>query len=282
MNRFVPLHRTAEFTFGRFDHPPGESHCDPVEESASSFSINLVDGGDFNFLQSRHERRLGPGDLLLTYPGARFRIHHRHAFPRDTCQTLSVHFPPGPATRALAQSVRHTPVRKPARRTAFVLRYAASQPHLSMGLEVALLNLCSDLLQEHAGKIYSLSGPERSCVSRAVEHACAIFETEFDQTLSLGDVARRVQLSPFHFARTFSALTGLPPHRFLIRIRLLHALRLLRQGASVTDACFRSGFSHLSHFSITFERTFGVLPSVMAKMSSLKSKKLIARSWLPS
>jgi AraC family transcriptional regulator len=142
-----------------------------------------------------------------------------------------------------------------------------------------VLQLCSDLLHEDAPDDVFARG-DYAAVHRQMEEACTIFEQQFDRPLSLGHVARRVRLSPFHFARLFTATTGTPPHRFLVRLRLLHALRSLRDGESVTDACFNSGFSHLSHFSSAFQRAFGVLPSAIHKMAPADSKKLIAHSWI--
>ena len=65
----------------------------------------------------------------------------------------------------------------------------------------------------------------------------------------------------FHFTRVFAALTGMPPHRYLLRARLDAAARMLREGASVTETCFACGFANLSHFSRSFARRFGVAPS---------------------
>jgi AraC-like DNA-binding protein len=72
-------------------------------------------------------------------------------------------------------------------------------------------------------------------------------------------------MSPFHFARVFRELAGTPPHQYLLRVRLTEAARRLRDGDRVTNACFASGFSHLSHFGRLFHRRFGVLPSQYPK-----------------
>jgi AraC-like DNA-binding protein len=72
-------------------------------------------------------------------------------------------------------------------------------------------------------------------------------------------------MSAFHFARVFRELSGTPPHQFLLSIRLREAARRLREGASVTEACYGSGFQNLSHFSRQFTRRFGVKPSLYAK-----------------
>ena len=68
-------------------------------------------------------------------------------------------------------------------------------------------------------------------------------------------------MSLFHFARVFRELTGLPPHRYLLRTRLERAAQRLRTGDSVTNTCYAVGFSNLSHFTRSFRRRFGVAPS---------------------
>ena len=68
-------------------------------------------------------------------------------------------------------------------------------------------------------------------------------------------------MSPFRFARVFRDLTGIPPHKYLVRARLMRARALLRTGTSVTNACYAVGFNNLSHFIRSFRRTFGDAPS---------------------
>lgn len=81
-----------------------------------------------------------------------------------------------------------------------------------------------------------------------------------DQHLLL-TLARSVGMSPFRFARIFRELTGFAPHQYLLKVRYREALRMLRDGATVTEACFRSGFSNLSHFTRGFRKRFGQRPS---------------------
>ena len=81
-----------------------------------------------------------------------------------------------------------------------------------------------------------------------------------DQHLLL-PLARSVGMSPFQFARIFRELTGFAPHQYLLKVRYREALRMLRDGATVTEACFESGFSNLSHFTRGFRKRFGHRPS---------------------
>lgn len=75
-------------------------------------------------------------------------------------------------------------------------------------------------------------------------------------------------MSPFLFARIFRELIGVPPHKYLVRLRLERARLLLESGMSVTDVCYTVGFNNLSHFIRTFSAHFGVLPSNLKPSSA--------------
>ena len=83
-----------------------------------------------------------------------------------------------------------------------------------------------------------------------------------DPSPSIAELARQVQISPFHFIRQFEAVFGATPHQFRIRTRVEEAKRLLALGNhSVTDVCMEVGFSSLGSFSVLFTRTVGQAPS---------------------
>src|SRR2546422_820605 len=91
---------------------------------------------------------------------------------------------------------------------------------------------------------------------------CVGFGADVDHSaLNLRGLARSAGMSPFHFARVFRELTDVPPHRYLVAVRLRAAVERLRQGESVTDTCFAVGFNSLGHFIEMFRRTYGVSPS---------------------
>jgi transcriptional regulator GlxA family with amidase domain len=78
---------------------------------------------------------------------------------------------------------------------------------------------------------------------------------------SLWHLSSEVAMSPFLFARVFRELIGMPPHKYLVRLRLQHARVLLESGMSVTDVCYAVGFNNLSHFIRTFRAYYGFVPS---------------------
>jgi len=87
----------------------------------------------------------------------------------------------------------------------------------------------------------------------------------YAQALRLDDLAREAALSPFHFLRLFRAAFGETPHRYLTRVRIDAAKRLLLGDAPVTDVCFEVGFQSLGSFSALFARRVGAPPSAFRR-----------------
>ena len=84
--------------------------------------------------------------------------------------------------------------------------------------------------------------------------------------ITLDRLAAAVHLSPFHFARSFRATTGLTPHAFVTEQRLMIARdRLLREDASVTGVALEVGFSNISHFRRVFRRRYGLTPGELRR-----------------
>lgn len=82
------------------------------------------------------------------------------------------------------------------------------------------------------------------------------------EEFSLARLAAQAGLSEFHFNRLFKRATGLPPSRYLIRLRLDAAKRLLRETAkSVITVANEVGYSNPSHFAQLFRKETGLSPS---------------------
>ncbi|MES1239857.1 MAG: helix-turn-helix transcriptional regulator, partial [Chloroflexota bacterium] len=65
-----------------------------------------------------------------------------------------------------------------------------------------------------------------------------------------------------HFSRSFRAVFGETPHRYLQRRRVERSMFLLREtDRSITDICLDVGFSSLGTFSRTFTEIVGETPS---------------------
>ncbi len=84
----------------------------------------------------------------------------------------------------------------------------------------------------------------------------------YAEPLDVRTVAAVAHVSPAHFIRTFRAVFGETPHRYLQRRRVERSMFLLREtDRSVTDVCLGVGFTSLGTFSRTFRDIVGETPS---------------------
>src|SRR5947207_2736736 len=84
----------------------------------------------------------------------------------------------------------------------------------------------------------------------------------YAEPLDVRAVAAVAHVSEAHFSRSFRAIFGETPHRYLQRRRVERSMFLLREtDRTVTDICFDVGFSSLGTFSRTFREIVGESPS---------------------
>ncbi len=77
-------------------------------------------------------------------------------------------------------------------------------------------------------------------------------------------LARVSGVSEAHFARSFKAAFGVPPHRYLLTRRVERAMALLRDTElSVTQIAFEAGWESLGTFGRTFRDVTGESPGAI-------------------
>lgn len=99
----------------------------------------------------------------------------------------------------------------------------------------------------------------------ALERAREALEYEPMASISLDALAAFAELSRYHFLREFRAHCGLTPAAYQLNLRILHGMRLLRDGRSPAEAADGSGFSSQSHFTRMFHRMLGTTPGAYRK-----------------
>ena len=113
------------------------------------------------------------------------------------------------------------------------------------------------LFLRHA-QLQSPSEPGRE--PQAIRLAKDLLRERLAEPPSLEELAAAVNLSPFHFARTFRRATGMPPHAWLKQQRLDQARALLKVGCTPADTAAQLGFSDQSHLTRQFKQAYGVGP----------------------
>lgn len=129
-----------------------------------------------------------------------------------------------------------------------------------MGLRITILELLHTLYlrRESSAAVLSDTPP---LLSEILHH----IHTDFAVIESATAIADRFGISPSYLSRLFRQNLLASPYQYLMSVRLDESRRLLESGASVTDACFASGFSDCSHFIAYFRRSMGITPSEIKK-----------------
>src|SRR3546814_13063990 len=70
-----------------------------------------------------------------------------------------------------------------------------------------------------------------------------------DRPSSVGDLAAMTGMSRSRFSRRFTELVGVPPHRWVMQVRIRQAQRLLAKGAGLSQVAPDAGFADQAHFS---------------------------------
>ena len=259
MNRVETIFSGPSLDVERFDHPEHCFHKDEGTESTKSIAVTFIEQGDFEIVERKHRWGFGQFDVLLSVPGTLRTYHHRLECPTDVCLTLS--YAPEIVEDALGQIPKSLPTRVSsgaASRFAYGRLLRALKSGDAMAIE-SVAFVCTLAIGPHSWMGTSkLSGAGSH--ARHIERACEAMLAGLSDHQSLTSTAREVGMSTFYFARVFRELVGQSPHQYLLRARLRNAARLLRRGASVTEAALSSGFANLSHFTRMFRNHFGVAP----------------------
>ena len=96
----------------------------------------------------------------------------------------------------------------------------------------------------------------------AVETATKFIETNFTDSITTASVARLVGRERTYFATAFRRETGETIHRFIVSVRLRHAMSRLAEGEKVEAAMRAAGYRSKRSFYRDFRTRVGATPGV--------------------
>ncbi len=229
----------------------------PFEERHDKVSISIVAAGTFQYRTTKHAELMSPGSLLLGHPQLAYECAHAHgtgdrcisfqftadAFSRITSIDPAFRASRIPPSRELASLV--------ARACAALATNNPSWEELAIEVAARTTKLANNI------DIDAQSAPMN--VIARVTRAIRILEQRRD--VSLQRLASDAGISPYHFLRTFTQLTGTTPHQFSLRSRLREAaIALTSDRDRIIDVALDSGFGDVSNFNRAFRAEFGVSP----------------------
>ncbi|MEV7889281.1 helix-turn-helix domain-containing protein [Streptomyces sp. NPDC002817] len=93
-----------------------------------------------------------------------------------------------------------------------------------------------------------------------------LMDARLSDPLPLEELAAAAGLSVSRFAHAFKARTGQPPHRYLMRLRVEQAARLLRTSVlPIADVAACCGFSHQEHLTRVLRAQLGSTPAELRR-----------------
>ena len=103
--------------------------------------------------------------------------------------------------------------------------------------------------------------------------ALRFMQQEFHNGPTLVDIAKQVELSPFHFHRRFTELLGLTPKQFLLDCQIFQAKSdLLARKKELVQIAKECGFAHQSHFTSRFKQATGLTPTRWRRMATARAE----------
>ena len=110
-------------------------------------------------------------------------------------------------------------------------------------------------------KLRSTRAITRKELLKRLERAVEYMLDNLSEVVSIDHLAQVANLSKFHFIRSFKEVFGSTPHKFLEKLRMEKAMRLLSLSSlSIGHIATDLGFQSPDHFSRTFRTQYQLSP----------------------
>lgn len=234
------------------------------------FAIGVIEAGGLTF-RYRGEEVLAPaGWVNLAFPG---EAHSGQAVDSDGWAYRMFYLDPAQLTmvaKALDPQAREMPfipagaVWDPAlaRRIANLHRCCEDPGAEPLERQIRLGMLIEAVLQRHS--VARREHPAQKLRSE-VQAARRFIDEAFEHPIPLHQLAALAGINPFRLVRSFTQELGMPPHAYLVQVRVHRAATLLREGTAPAQAALAVGFSDQSHLNRHFLRCYGIPPGAYQK-----------------
>jgi AraC-like DNA-binding protein len=144
----------------------------------------------------------------------------------------------------------------------------------------ALDDLLAVVLRHHAEG--GAAPKERPRDTALVRRLKSRLHDQVIEGVSLDELAADCGVSACHLVRCFSADVGIPPHQYLLHLRVERARELLTHGKPSTEVAHELGFSDQSHFNRHFTRIVDVPPGRYARAARRRGPNRLPHQFHPS
>ncbi len=257
---YTPSNLTKELFFyavcvGHFIY---ESGYHLIRNNYNSFLLLLVQEGTMAVTVNKKTWLVQPGEIMILDG---YQPHEYGCLKDANC--LWIHFDGPMAQKQFNQlyktfgavisprnlsSVQHTLLK-------IINTFRTHSPVRDSSMSKYITNILNELF---------LSGTKKrdlGASSLNLEHVLSYINKNYSEPITLNELAKEANLSPYYFTRLFSKETGFTPHQFIIITRINIAKFLLKTSTqSIKEIAFSCGFNSESSFCSAFKKAESVTP----------------------
>ena len=248
---------TLRLNIGRYELPPDEDTCYLL--LVSEGSVTLESGGQSVLVNPGSAVLLGPGGCSFLQTGSavpqivgcHFTLGMLHDLKTTAGRDFSRLFAPGERT------VLYAPVQWTSRIRTLLEMMSSAMDEQDYPGPLYLLLILHYVEQECFAESSAVARPR----NETVEQICAYLAANYQQKLSLTEVAARFYISPYYLSRLFRRVTGQSIVDYINARRIEAAQKLLETTElSIGSVAEQTGFASAAHFRRVFRETMGVGP----------------------
>ena len=129
-------------------------------------------------------------------------------------------------------------------------------------LDSLVTQFSTHLLHTYASHMKQLPSPRGGLSAKSARRIEEYLREHFTEKVHVAELAAVAGISPNHFIVRFAKTFGMPPHRYLINLRLDFAEKMLVEGEiPIAEIAYLTGFSDQSHLATTMKRYRGRTPT---------------------
>ncbi len=234
------------------------------------YTILLVEEGVNLGFTGRHKYTIGPGSILLINPG---EIHAGKSYAKKYLKFSSIKIEEDFLYQLLTNNgidlktdilFYNKPINDPdlSRKMKVVLDSITNCQERNL-MDHCLTEFIFDLIEGHS--LNASHFKDETLDFLYLKKAREFIQDNYQQNISLTNIAQACYVSEYHLSRQFQRHFGLSPFAYIRNYRVEKARQLLQEKENITEVALSVGFYDHSHFLKNFKKLMGMRPSQYQK-----------------
>ena len=232
----------------------------------SYFEIYCLTDGECDSFVDDKLYNMKPGDIVMIPPGAIHGTRYTTEMHGRMLANFTVHYVPKGLIDTLSKEAYFYRCDEAREEIDQIFAKIERECHVSDGFSdeaiCALMSQLIIMIVRHTQK-----NDESELKNSFIETAVKYIQSNYQNPISLADIAGECNVSKVHLSRKFKEKTGIGLNEYISIYRLKKAkdLLLTRDKMSICEVAFDCGFNDSNYFSWLFKKTYGVTPSQYRK-----------------